>query len=426
MIGNSRSHPAENEVRPMHVVMLHYTAPPVIGGVERVLYHHARLLAEAGYQVSVVAGRGERFHRDIQFHSLDVVDSRHPDILALKAELDDGRVPPAFEAMRSRILKHLGPILQPADVLIAHNILGLHKNLALTATLRELCAEPSCPRLIAWHHDLAWRARRYSHEMHNGYPWNLLRQPWPNTLHVAVSEARRHEVAALFQVRPEAIRVIPGGVDIPAFHQIRPATHQLLQKTGLAEAKLLLLLPARITRRKNIELAIQATAILRQDTFPGAALVVTGPPGPHNPDNVNYFSELKALRDRLSANDAVYFLSEKPGDMPSDEVMVDLYHLSDALIYPSHEEGFGLPILEAALARLPIFCSDIPALRELAGDQAHYFSPDAAPSVIADLITQVMSADRAALLRRKALGHYGWRHIVHEYLEPLLLDGGRA
>ena len=43
---------------PRTVALLHYTAPPVVGGVEQVLGQHARLLAEAGHAVRVVAGRG--------------------------------------------------------------------------------------------------------------------------------------------------------------------------------------------------------------------------------------------------------------------------------------------------------------------------------------------------------------------------------
>ena len=42
------------------VALLHYAAPPVIGGVESVVGQHARLMADAGHQVCIVAGRGER------------------------------------------------------------------------------------------------------------------------------------------------------------------------------------------------------------------------------------------------------------------------------------------------------------------------------------------------------------------------------
>ena len=43
----------------MNVAMLHYSAPPVVGGVESVLAHQAQLFNEAGHKVRVIAGRGE-------------------------------------------------------------------------------------------------------------------------------------------------------------------------------------------------------------------------------------------------------------------------------------------------------------------------------------------------------------------------------
>ena len=41
------------------VAILHFAAPPIIGGVESTIYHHARLLAEAGYEITVITGRGD-------------------------------------------------------------------------------------------------------------------------------------------------------------------------------------------------------------------------------------------------------------------------------------------------------------------------------------------------------------------------------
>ena len=47
------------------VAILHYAAPPIVGGVESTIYHHARLLAGAGYAVTVIAGRGAPFEERV-------------------------------------------------------------------------------------------------------------------------------------------------------------------------------------------------------------------------------------------------------------------------------------------------------------------------------------------------------------------------
>jgi len=56
-----------------------------------------------------------------------------------------------------------------------------------------------------------------------------------------------------------------------------------------------------------------------------------------------------------------------------DEVISSLYKRSRALIYSSIDEGFGLPLIEAAHYGLPAIVSDIAVFREIAGSQATYF-----------------------------------------------------
>src|SRR5690606_19585370 len=131
----------------------------VVGGVERVIYHHATLLARAGHAVRVVAGRRAPLDPAVAFERVPRVDSRHPEILALKRGLDQGAFPAEqFDRRAARIGEALQPSIETADVLIAHNVLSLHKSLPLTAALRRVAEAGAGPRLIAWHHDLAWKA----------------------------------------------------------------------------------------------------------------------------------------------------------------------------------------------------------------------------------------------------------------------------
>jgi glycosyltransferase involved in cell wall biosynthesis len=234
------------------IALLHYSAPPVVGGVESVLGHHARLMADAGHEVRIVAGRGEQTDPRIPFVQVPLADSRHPDILAMKADLDVGRLPPGFAKLADSLAAHLNDLLGNADVLIAHNVCSLSKNLALTAAVRNLS---HIFRVILWHHDLAWTTPRYRGELHEGYPWDLLREAWPGVQQVTISEARRQELADLYQISEQEIAVVPNGVDIPAFHKLEHQTSQYVHQLNLLEACPLLLLPVRITPRKNLELA---------------------------------------------------------------------------------------------------------------------------------------------------------------------------
>ena len=401
------------------IALLHYSAPPIVGGVESVLGTHARLMADAGHQVRIVAGRGEQTDPRIPFIHAPLADSRHPEVLKLKTELDQGRVPSGFDELVAMLTANLNECLGDVDVLIAHNVCSLNKNLVLTAAMRNLVNQNQ-PRIILWHHDLAWTTPRYRLELHDGYPWDLLRQAWPSVKQVTISEMRQHELAELFRINQAEIAVIPNGVDVARFHKLEKQTSKYVEHLDLLNASPLLLLPVRITPRKNIELALHVCAGLIQ-YFPDTKLIVTGPLGPHNPANVEYFEKLTALRKELGLTNAVCFLAELDSEYISDEVISDFYHLADALFLPSREEGFGIPILEAGFAGLPIFCSEIPPLQSLGDSNVTYFLPDADPAELASTIANCLSSNAVFRMRSEVRRQYTWERIYARYISPLLV-----
>ncbi len=409
----------------MKISLLQYSAPPIVGGVESVIEHHARLMANDGHQVQVIAGRGSQFDPRVQFIHIPLLDSRHEEVLKIKAELDRGLTPAGFVELTARTEAELRKVLADTDVLIAHNVCSLHKNLALTAALYNISKEDKKMRTILWHHDLAWTTPRYQSELHPGHPWDLLKTPWPNVKQVVVSDLREDELAELMNLDRAHIHVVPNGVDLERFYKLEEQTCSYVRKLGLLEASPLLLLPVRITPRKNIELAVRVLAFLRVQ-FPLAQMVVTGPLGPHNPANVEYFEHLRNLRLEQGLENAVHFLAELTEEYIPDAVISDFYHLADALLFPSYEEGFGIPILEAGLAGLPVFCSNIPPLRKLGGEFASYFSPDDDPQTIAQVILERLSTSRIFGLRARVRSEYIWQQVYQREIAPLLLQGKEA
>lgn len=400
--------------------LLHYTAPPIVGGVESVIEHHARLLADGGHDVRIIAGRGRATNRQVRFVKVPLLDSLHPRVLAAKAELDAGSLPAGWGRLVADTRRRLEEALEGVQVLLAHNVCSLHKNLALTAALHELAGQPDSPRLVLWHHDLAWGSARYAAELHLGRPWDLLRTAWAGATQVTISAARRVELAKLMNIQQEQILTIPNGVSPQSFYKLGRLSSELTDRLGLLSASPLLLLPARITARKNIELSLRALARLRE-SMPTAALLVTGPLGAHNPANQRYFESLKTLRSELKLEGTAHFLAEQMDGYVPDEAIHDFYRLADALLLPSRDEGFGIPVLEAGLAGLPVFCAAIPALQELSRDDAHYFSPDADPAQVAALIANTLQASPAWRLRARVRSEYTWQQIYNHYLAPLVV-----
>jgi len=405
-----------------NVAILHYAAPPIIGGVESTIFHHARLLSRSGYDVTIIAGRGEPFQSGIRHHHLPEVDSRHPEVLDIGEKLASGAVPDEFHRLLDVLYFRLRQILKDVQVLIVHNAITLHKNLALTAALRRI-GDDGDIRIIAWCHDFAWQDALYTPDLHPGYPWDLLRFPWPGVQYVAVSEHRRERLASLLGLKRECISVVTPGVDVGAFLKLEALTRDLVDRLDLLDADPLILLPARITRRKNIEFAVRVVASLKA-AKPKALLMITGPPGPHNPKNIAYLQSLNDLKESLNVVENVCFLYEqndRGGPLRiTDEVVADLYRLADLLLFPSKREGFGIPVLEAGLARLLVFAADIPPVHESSGGFVHLFDLEETPEKVAVEMGTCIDQDQAYQLRHRVLQHFTWNSIVNNQLIPLL------
>jgi len=403
----------------MNIALIHYATPPIVGGVETVLARQAHQLVRAGHHVLVLAGRGQKWDVNIQLVTSPLYDSRYPKILKLKASLDKGEVPENFNAVVAQIESALTHDLAGVNAVILHNVASLHKNLALTAALHNLSQSSDGRRWIIWHHDLAWTTPRYADELYPAWPWDLLRIPWPGVKQVTISEARRMELADLMGLKLDVISVIPAGLEFQDFLSLHSRTVGLLENMDLGKRAPILLTPVRITRRKNLELAVATLAALRKD-IPGAALIITGPPGAHNPTNKKYLLKLQKMRDKLKLKKSLFLMAEFAPEGLPDVTIADFYRLADALLLPSREEGFGIPLLEAGISGMPIFCSNIPQLRALAGDSATYFSPDDDPNYVAGLIAQRLQSDPLYRWQVRVRQEYTWEAIYRQKIAPLL------
>lgn len=403
----------------MNIDLMHYASPPIVGGVESVIGHHARLLVDHGHNVRIIAGRGDQIDPRIEFIEFPLIDSRHEEILRIKSFLDKGEVPSDFTKISDVIYSELFRIIENTDILIAHNVCSLSKNLPLTSAVQRLTSEISGVKFILWHHDLAWTTPRYLPELHEGNPWDLLRENWIGVTNVVVSRERQRELADLYAIEPGEIHVVPNGLDLENFLKIDSETMNYVSQLSLLDAEPLLLLPVRITPRKNIEFALNVVKSLINN-YPKTVLLVTGPLGPHNPANVKYFRTLREKREELNIIKSVFFLAEYSEEFIPDKVISDLYRLSDALLLPSKEEGFGIPILEAGVIGMPIFCSDIPPLRELGGIHANFFSISSPPEDVAVMIVSRLSKDAGYSMRVHVRQNYIWEQIYQNEIAPLI------
>ena len=79
-----------------------------------------------------------------------------------------------------------------------------------------------------------------------------------------------------------------------------------------------------------------------------------------------------------------------------------LYALASCVVLPTLYEGFGLPVLEAMARGVPVACSDLPVLHEVAGSAALYFNPRV-PAEIAEKVNRMLT-DAGLVETLRALG----------------------
>jgi glycosyltransferase involved in cell wall biosynthesis len=162
---------------------------------------------------------------------------------------------------------------------------------------------------------------------------------------IAISDHARETLIERLGLEPERVRTIHLGVDVERFS---PAD---------VEREPFLLYPANRWPHKNHERLFEAFALLRAEQ-PELRVVLTGTGHADVPDGV-----------------------EARGRVSTDE-LVELYRRASALVFPSLYEGFGQPVLEALACACPVACSDLPPLREVAGDAAVYFAPNDPESIV--------------------------------------------
>ncbi len=410
----------------MNTGIIHYSVSPIVGGVESVIHAQARQFAAHGLPLTVLAGRGspQTLAKGVIGVCIPELDSQHPEISALTAQLDAGVLPAQFEALTARLVEVLRPQVADLDVLIVHNVLTKHFNLPLTAAIFRLLDSGDLRRVVAWCHDLSWTSASSAHKVYERYPWNLLKTPHPKVEYVAISMLRQKEVCASFDLPPEAVAIIYNGVDESGLLGLSPTGTRLMERLGLWNADLTFLMPVRVTRAKNIEFALQFTAELKKlDIRP--KVILTGPPDPHAPEGLAYYHSLLALRRSLQVEDEFRFVYESGAEASQpfiidDSLVSELYRVCDIMFLPSLREGFGMPVLEAGLCGMPVLCSNVPAAMEIALDEAFVFSLNTEPDRLAVDVLSWVEEFPSLRLRSRIRQEYTWKALFEQNLLPLL------
>lgn len=227
-----------------------------------------------------------------------------------------------------------------------------------------------------------------------------------NTFHRAVkiitpTNTIKKNLAERFGIPPEKIIVThegaPVNFDISIYRK-----KEVLEKYDIKKPYLLYV--GSLYPHKNVESVVRALKLIKDKEI---NLVIVS--------SRNIFAErFMGFIRKEEAGELIKFL----GYVPDEELAV-LYKNSEAFIYPTLSEGFGLPGLEAMTAGTPVLASDIPVLREVYGGAALYFNPRDTDD-IAHKMRQILKDNmtRSVLVKagEKRIKQFSWRKMAEQTL----------
>jgi glycosyltransferase involved in cell wall biosynthesis len=198
---------------------------------------------------------------------------------------------------------------------------------------------------------------------------------------IAVSHFTARQVSDLLDVEPARIRVVPHGVHPPP--QSREPREKLVLFVGALQT------------RKNLVRLIEAFEAMPLDW----RLVLAGAPSGYGAG---------AILERIHAR------IEVTGYLPAEQ-LEQLYARASIFAFPSLDEGFGIPVLEAMAHGLPVITSNCSALPEVAGDAALLVDPRSSGDIAAALTLLASDANLRQELAARGQARaqiYPWSRAV--------------
>jgi glycosyltransferase involved in cell wall biosynthesis len=221
--------------------------------------------------------------------------------------------------------------------------------------------------------DVAHRARNFNEAVSR------------STALAAISDYSREAAIVEGKLDPDRIRTIH--LRIPRDRLATSSRDQTIFGRLELKVRKYLIYPANFWKHKNHEMLLTAFGLARRSGLAeDIHLVCPGSPGERR-------EWLMQAASRLGLQHRVLF----PGFVTNSELLA-LLTGSSGVIFPSLCEGFGLPLIEAIAVRVPVACSNVTSLPEVAGDAAILFDPRVPEQIAAAIISLVNDKEQVARL----------------------------
>lgn len=321
------------------ILMLSWEFPPkTVGGLARHVYDLSRALVRHGQEVHVITChvpgcKDYEVVEGVHVYRLDHIPGEQEDFLRWVFKMNE-----AMAEKAAQVIKSVGKfdLIHAHDWLVAHagKTLKHEFNIPLVATVHAT----EYGRNHGLHNDM----QRYI----NDVEWGLTYEAWKV---ICCSKYMAAEIAQIFQLPGDKIRIIPNGVDVA---NITPAIIEpgFRNKYALPEEKIVYFV-GRLVPEKGVQVLLEAVPVVLNQ-YPNAKFIISGK-GP-------YGDHLKWLADQLGVAGKVFFTG-----FTDDDTRNKLLHAADVAVFPSLYEPFGIVALEAMAAHTPVIVSETGGLGEV-------------------------------------------------------------
>jgi glycosyltransferase involved in cell wall biosynthesis len=223
---------------------------------------------------------------------------------------------------------------------------------------------------------------------------------------LTVSESTRRDIQKHYRIDPERVHVIGNAVDPIFRREDNPARLAAVRERYELPERFILSLGAG-RPHKNLETLVDAFACLDHSLAP--ALVIGGEVDARFADEVGAHVRAHGIASRVLRPGLI-----DEGDLPA------LYTLANVFAFPSLEEGFGLPPLEAMACGTPVVAASSSAVSEVVGNAALMFDPRDARELATRLASALTERGvRNALIQRglERVGMFTWERVARATLQ---------
>jgi glycosyltransferase involved in cell wall biosynthesis len=228
---------------------------------------------------------------------------------------------------------------------------------------------------------------------------------------IVPTESVRHDLKKYYEADGRKIMVVNHG-RLPLAVVTEQDIEAALQHYRLGRDEKIFFFIGRLETKKNLMVLLNAWEIVQkkcsEEGLPAGRLFLGGMYG-HGFNDLFRRMEDDDLRGTVLA----------PGYI-SEYDASGIFNAATAFVMPSREEGFGLPILQSFEADCAVICSDIPPLREVAGDAALYADPGKAEDFAEQMLKLMKDDDLKDKLvdrGKKRLEQFSWKRAAEQLVE---------